>query len=153
MVAYSFKREFVAPILMGAKAQTIRAPRAGRGRHARRGEQVQLYSAMRTRHCRRLGVATCLEVVPVRLTFSRECGPLVFTVGGERLGADAMEAFAHADGFGQGGGIAVLDMAAFWMATHPPAEGDMLDFTGVLIRWRAFSDPELLAELTAGGRA
>ncbi|MFK5597639.1 hypothetical protein ACFZ8E_11600 [Methylobacterium sp. HMF5984] len=55
MVAYSFKARFAAPILAGTKAQTIPAERTGRSRHARPGEQLQLFSGMRTKHCLRLG--------------------------------------------------------------------------------------------------
>ncbi|MEJ0016825.1 MAG: ASCH domain-containing protein [Acetobacteraceae bacterium] len=47
MVAYSFKRDFAAPILAGIKRQTIRADRR---RHARPGEVLQLYTGMRTKH-------------------------------------------------------------------------------------------------------
>lgn len=130
MVAYSFKARFVGPILAGTKAQTIRADRK---RHARPGEALQLYTGMRTKHCRLIARATCESVVPVRLTFHRLLGPLIWEIDGVELGCDAMDEFAAADGFG-GGGFPALDMAAFWVETH--GEGsDQIDFRGVLIRW------------------
>lgn len=49
MVAYSFHPRFVDAILGGTKRQTIRMHRR---RHARPGEEMQLYAGMRTRHCR-----------------------------------------------------------------------------------------------------
>ncbi|RVU15202.1 hypothetical protein [Methylobacterium oryzihabitans] len=141
MVAYSFKARFAEPILLGAKAGTIRADRK---RHARPGEQLQLYTGMRTRHCRLLVRTACTAVVPVRLSFHRQFGPGVFVVDGERLTASEMDAFAVADGFAD-----VLDMSAFWLAEHPPAAGDALDFSGVQIRWQPVSDVAALEEWRA----
>jgi hypothetical protein len=82
MVAYSFKKQFIAPILSGVfgvaaglplppgenyfpKRQTIRA--IGKRRHARPGEMIQLYTAMRTKQCRKLGEARCVSVQTVKL--------------------------------------------------------------------------------------
>jgi hypothetical protein len=141
MVAYSFKRRFAPPILMGAKAQTIRVNRAGRSRHARAGEQLQLYIGMRTRHCRRLGAPACTAVVPVRLVFGPKGPAELFQVDGLPLPPARMDVFAREDGF-----ESVQDMAAFWWEEHP-GDGALLTFEGVLIRWQAFSDPELLAEI------
>ena len=132
MVAYSFKKRFAAPIRAGTKAQTIRAQRK---RHARPGEEAQLYTGMRTKHCKLIGRSICESVMSVRLTFHRAYGPMSFFIDGVLLGCDAMEAFAQADGFGADGGIAVLDMAAFWFDAHGGA-GDEIDFAGVVIRWQ-----------------
>jgi hypothetical protein len=57
MVAYSFKERFAEPILNGTKGGTIRASRKGplraaTGGHAKPGEELQLYTDMRTRNCR-----------------------------------------------------------------------------------------------------
>jgi hypothetical protein len=128
MVAYSFKKRFGPLILAGTKAQTIRADRK---RHARQGEQLQLYTGMRTRHCTLLGRPTCLSVMPVRLCFSERGATELFEVGGELLSPARMEAFAREDGF-----ESVEDMARFWWAEHPPEEGDRIAFEGVLIRWQ-----------------
>jgi uncharacterized protein YqfB (UPF0267 family) len=66
MVAYSFKARFVEPILAGTKTQTIRADRK---RHARPGEDLQLYTAMRTKQCKLIRVARCTQIVSVMLSF------------------------------------------------------------------------------------
>lgn len=74
MVAYSFKAQFVEPIRAGLglptepqirpKRQTIRADRK---RHARPGEELQLYRGMRTRQCFLIGRAACTEVTKIRI--------------------------------------------------------------------------------------
>lgn len=133
MVAYSFKARFAEPILLGAKAQTIRAPRK---RHARPGEQIQLYTGMRTKHCRLLARVTCAAVEPVRLCFSARGAAELFEVNGSLLAPSGMEAFARADGF-----QSVEDMARFWRAEHP----DLDEFEGVLIRWTPVQDLDALA--------
>lgn len=69
MVAYSFRAHFEAPIRAGTKAQTIRADRA---RHARAGEELQLYTGMRTQHCRLIGRAICMAVSPICINFAQE---------------------------------------------------------------------------------
>ena len=130
MVAYSFKKRFGPPILAGTKAQTIRAERAGRSRHARPGELVQLYTGMRTRQCRRLGEARCLDVTPVRLQFGRQTVAAAW-VGRLPMATALLDVFARADGF-----ASIEDMRRFWWAEHPPADGDTLIFEGVLIRWQ-----------------
>ncbi len=141
MVAYSFKKRFGPPILAGTKAQTIRADRK---RHARPGEELQLFTGMRTRSCTLLGRPTCLSVMPVRLCFSKRAATELFEVGGELLSPSAMETFAQADGFED-----VEDMARFWWAEHPPGEGDHIAFEGVLIRWQ----PLVAAGAAAGAAA
>ncbi|MCJ2107902.1 hypothetical protein MKK70_21485 [Methylobacterium sp. E-041] len=128
MVAYSFKKRFGPPILAGTKAQTIRADRK---RHARPGEQLQLFTGMRTKHCRRLGEPVCLAVQPVRLVFAERGIPEAFQVDHAPIGPRAMVAFAQADGF-----VDLDDMRRFWWSEHPPEEGDTLVFEGFLIRWQ-----------------
>lgn len=61
MVAYSFMTQFQQPILQGTKQHTLRAPRSGRARHARVGDELQLYVGLRTKACRRLGIAHCRD--------------------------------------------------------------------------------------------
>lgn len=121
MVAYSFKAQFCAPILAGTKRQTIRAERK---RHALPGEQLQLYTGMRTRQCRIIGRAVCSRVFPLRIGIAEG-----FVEVSERErweGPDFMEAFAKADGFSSWAA-----MAAFWGKEHP----DIAVFSGVVIRW------------------
>lgn len=130
MVAYSFQKRFAEPILAGTKRQTIRADRR---RHARPGEQLQLYTGMRTKHCRLILRATCESITPVRLRLHRAFGPMTFIVGDRLLSVDEMEEFAQADGFGAEG-YGVLDMTSFWFEQHGKG-AEKIDFRGVLIRW------------------
>lgn len=122
MVAYSFKGRFAEPILAGTKRQTIRADRK---RHARPGEELQLYTGMRTRSCRLIGRAPCTFVGSIRIDV--EHGRI------ESLGTgtawttlEEIDLFAQRDGFADW-----RDMARFWAAEHP----DLPVFSGVLIQW------------------
>lgn len=83
MVAYSFQKRFVShiqaglepgPWMPGMKRHTLRELRAGRGRHARPEQALQLYTAMRTKHCRLIGRAVCRAVFRVDLLW--DCGDL-----------------------------------------------------------------------------
>lgn len=131
MVAYSFKPSFADLILGGEKRQTIREPRGGRGRHARVGEALQLYTGMRTRGCRKLGDATCSEIREVVLDFAIDRVILDDAVVLE-TGVELTD-FATSDGFGapprplSPWGY----MRRWWGVTHP---GVTL-FRGVLIGW------------------
>lgn len=121
MVAYSFKKRFAEPILDGTKRQTIRADRK---RHARPGERLQLYTGMRTKHCKLIARTTCLGIDHVMLNFA-DYG--VVRINGIVLFSDAaMQKFARLDGF-----ASWADMRAFWHENHPGID----EFHGVIIRW------------------
>jgi hypothetical protein len=151
MVAYSFKDRFIGPIRAGLglkhvnergqiaipgpspKRQTIRA--AGRRRHARPGETLQLYYGMRTRHCFRIGEARCTAVEGVLFKWSEWQSFLTFDVmerepnvyrrvGGTREIGD-LDVFAKADGFDD-----FAQMREFWMDEHGEET-----FEGLMIRW------------------
>ncbi len=128
MVAYSFKTSFAAEILAGRKRQTIRAPRGGRGRHARAGDGLQLYTGMRTRTCRKLGDAACSSVHEVRLDF--QAGRVTLDDAIEITHPGDLEAFAAIDGFAPGRFGAWESMRRWWLLNH----GNDL-FSGVLISW------------------
>jgi hypothetical protein len=123
MVAYSFRPQFVAPILGGTKRQTIRADRK---RHAREGEAIQLYTGMRTKYCRVIGTANCELVFPVTLDFATD---RVMTDGTVFRSSTNLDEFAHLDGFADW-----QSMRDFWRKNHAPLDV----FSGVLIRWIAF---------------
>ncbi|PZU93100.1 MAG: hypothetical protein DI527_07580 [Chelatococcus sp.] len=151
MVAYSFNRQFAAPIESGRKRQTIRAPRR---RHASIGEQLQLYTGMRTKACRLIrDDVVCVSLGEVRFDLraladlpepgsARDLGRLLaeqripLEVNGIPIESAAdQDAFAADDGFeGWRLGKTLLSpfeaMVNFWMVSH----GAGL-FTGVLIRW------------------
>ena len=133
MVAYSFKAQFVDPIRSGAKCQTIRGDRK---RHARAGEELQLYTGMRTRSCRLIGIAICLRVVPIKIrSFTIERGTASIEFDDRRLTQlCGIDDFARKDGFADW-----QEMQKFWQKNHP----GVADFFGVLIEWRAFCTVQL----------
>jgi hypothetical protein len=138
MVAYSFKKQFGPPILAGAKAQTIRAERRGRSRHARPSEELQLYTGMRTKHCRLLGRPTCTGVIPIRMRFTRAGQSTNVWLDGRPMAQVLLDPFARSDGF-----ASVTEMRDFWFATHPSGT-DIIDFTGVLIIWTPLAPADAL---------
>lgn len=151
MVAYSFNKGFVPSIESGRKRQTIRAPRR---RHVRIGEQLQLYTGMRTKACRLIrDDVVCVGLGEVRFDLrpladqaepgsARELARLLaerrvsLEVNGIPIETEFdQDAFAAADGFDNWRlGKTLLSpfeaMVNFWMLTH----GAGL-FTGVLISW------------------
>lgn len=127
MVAYSFKPRFAQPILDGTKLGTIRAN--GRRRHARPGDALQLYVAMRTKSCRLVKRENCDSTFPIRLTMSGSGDFDSARIGDQNLNLWQMDNLAREDGFS-----CIRDMAEFWMQTH--GKGEQLEFNGTLIRWR-----------------
>lgn len=128
MVAYSFKTRFIDPILTGRKRQTIRAHRK---RHARPGEELQLYQGMRTKACRLIGKATCQETREITISFPsqvRRPEIIVTNEHGMRI-LQEPHRFAMDDGF-----INFADMLEFWRAEHPKAVAAGW-FKGVFITW------------------
>src|SRR5579859_6979563 len=106
MVAYSFRPRFVAAIKIGLglpvqiedrdpesttmllpKRQTIRA--VGDKRHAQPGEKIQLYTGMRTKHCRKIGEAVCVSVQAIEFNVNQHSMPIMLDgalmVGGRRF--------------------------------------------------------------------
>lgn len=140
MVAYSFQKRFEAPIRANAKRHTIRAERAGRSRHARPGELLQLYVGMRTSSCRLIATPICDRVWPIQIDLQ---GEIVFGIDGEVSRVRDFDAFAVSDGFADW-----ADMAAFWAKHHP----GVLAFSGVLIGWAPIEPEDLRPLATGGGR-
>lgn len=138
MVAYSFKARFVPRIEDGTKPHTIRAH--GKRRHARLGEDLQLYTAMRTRQCRLIGTAVCIDSALIDL-YLDEDGPRGACAFIQHGGGDkttifpfGMDRFAIADGFSSW-----AEMRQFWAETHP---GIGL-FSGVMVTWGGFRLPRV----------
>ena len=133
MVAYSFKAQFEEPIATLQKRQTVRG---NRKRHARPGEALQLYAAMRTRHCRKILTPDpiCLDVRHIRIGIDSGSRDIIthIEIEGIALDDDEIEAFARDDGFGNAlfEGYARRRMGEFWLRTHP-----WNAFLGVVIRW------------------
>ena len=143
MVAYSYKGRFEKQIRAGIKPQTMRNERK---RHARPGEVIQHYVAMRTKHCRKLGISVCTAVSPVRIDFKRAS----ILVEGRGLihGAEKVNAFAVKDGFDDW-----ADMRDFWMREHGKKKNPdgtpappLTKWSGVLIEWRDFKPAQNLRQ-------
>lgn len=133
MVAYSFHPMFAEPIATLEKRQTVRG---NRKRHALPGEPVQLYTGMRTRHCRKLLTPdpVCLDVRHIEIVVDAEWPFLLSSIAieGVSLSLGEMEAFAWDDGFRAGaeGEAALFHMGQFWLSKHGCGT-----FEGVVIRW------------------
>ena len=152
MVAYSFQKRFVPHIESGRKPWTIRGPRK---RHARPGEPLQLYYAMRTQYCRKIVPdPVCLEVQPIRMGFRCFETPLdgllpiqLVQVEVEHVlplpvlpgcpHDDWLDRFAWLDGFED-----AKDMSSYWLtdqaqvATHEfEMVEDMAYVQKLLIHW------------------
>lgn len=146
MVAYSFQKRFAEAIVEGRKRQTIRA---NRKRHARPGEELQLYVGMRTRQCRLLLRTRCAGVYPIVMcplrdwawigegysdgrqgkSFdAKEVGLDQFDLTG-RFVAAHLPGLAYADGFSNW-----PQMRHFWFEQHEKAR-DGRAFIGVLVTW------------------
>src|SRR6267142_1173906 len=121
MVAYSFKPRFIDPIMAGTKRQTIRA--IGKRRHAWRGDQLQLYTGMRTKQCRLIARAVCSDHRSIVLNFKVDavCIKGIGDISGQ------LDEFSCLDGFESWD-----EMKLFWRAEH----GDIEMFHGVIIQWR-----------------
>lgn len=138
MVAYNFHKRFVPRIRDGSKPQTIRAERK---RHARPGEEIQLYTGMRTRYCRLLGQPICEAIWPIVIELDAQ---IVLLNGRVIKASGELDAFAFQDGFDDWD-----QMDGFWRKNHPGISA----FRGVLIRWFPPNpdDPFPADELQWGG--
>lgn len=137
MVAYSFQKRFAPQIIAGTKRQTIRLPRK---RHARPGEKVQLFTGMRTRHCKKIiPDPFCTVVLPISIRLN--AGRIVEVdlgtwASGRWTQIACLDMFARQDGFEN-----LDDMSEFWARAH----GDIEHFDGVLICWY----PHEIAEMAS----
>jgi uncharacterized protein YqfB (UPF0267 family) len=122
MVAYSFKARFREPILAGTKQQTIRAPRK---RHARPGEEMQLFTGMRTKHCHLIAKVICKDVSMIRILV-RKSEIEIMPSGETFRTAPELDTFARLDGFADWS-----EMLAFWIESHPAVP----TFYGTMLRW------------------
>jgi len=64
MPAYNFMEQWVPKILDGSKAQTIRRKRK---RPTVAGDELSLYVGQRTKSCRLIGRAPCVQVTPIMI--------------------------------------------------------------------------------------
>jgi hypothetical protein len=118
MVAINFQAQFADAVASGRKTQTIR-----QNARAKAGQALQLYTGQRTKACRKLADAVCIDCTYVGLRASG------VTLGDTSRFPRDIDDFARADGF--------ENYAAMWKwfseryKTH--------SFTGHIIRWRLAS--------------
>jgi hypothetical protein len=125
-----FKARFVPLIEAGQKRQTIRAPRTGKSRHARPGEDIQCYTGSRFKP-QLIARRVCVDVDRVRIDIGgdfivryRGLTDQVKAEFGEEL---ELNHFASVDGFENW-----EDMRAFWRDVHKVTGV----WDGALIAWR-----------------
>lgn len=115
MVALNFSPQFADDVASGKKTQTIR-----QSAKVKAGQAIQLYTGQRTKACRKLGDAECIDCTYVGLN-----GRGV-TLGDKSKFPSAIDEFARADGFANYG--------AMWLWFSEKYETG--SFTGYIIRWR-----------------
>jgi hypothetical protein len=115
MVAINFSPQFADAVAAGRKTQTIR-----RGARAKVGQGLQLYTGQRTKACRKLADAVCIDCTYIGLTASG------ITLGDVSRFSGNRDHFAQADGFD--------DYAAMWKWFSERYKTN--SFTGHVIRWR-----------------
>lgn len=118
--------------MAGTKRQTVRMQRK---RPPRVGEMLQLYTAMRTKHCRKIVPdVPCTEVFLVLITVDENHPERIASIafhGDDLLLDHEIERFAVADGFTASEGVSARRaMGNFWMRHHGAGE-----FIGHVIRW------------------
>lgn len=120
MVAYNFQPRFADAIEHGHKLQTIR-----QSARAKAGDELQLYTGMRTGGCRLLRRATCTAVFKV-IIWPDKYG-VISPDGGKTWPFDALppDEFARRDGFKD-----YKEMHQWFRDTYGKPE-----FKGFLIMW------------------
>lgn len=132
MVAYNFQPRFAALVESGSKTQTIRRHRINR--HARPGEEVQLYTGMRTPDCRLLARGVCVDTAEVCISLKSNVLSLA-PLAGDDGATERCETPASLDEFARADGFASWSEMQAWFSDQYGAN-DPNAFIGVLIRWR-----------------
>ena len=137
MVAYSFRKTFAPDIQAGTKTGTIRGPRK---RHAKVGEDLQLYQGMRTKYCKKIiPDPVCEGVYEIAMDIHpKQMGAIVVGGAGWMLSRHGYDLFAQKDGFEN-----MNAMHAFWIKHH-----DTGTFEGFWIRWEPWKDSALTEYFT-----
>ena len=125
MPALNFQKQFAPKVEAGEKRQTIRAERKDGRMPAKVGDTLALYTGMRTKGCRKLMDAECIDVSQVCI--DRVPDGVRVAVNHQRMDAEQQ---AKADGFDS-----AKAMADWFDKTHG------LPFYGHLIRWRPLTSP------------
>lgn len=122
MPALNFKARFEPLIVSGTKRQTIRALRKD-GRDPKPGQQLYLYTGMRTKSCRCISrYQSCKSTHPIEIS---NCGGgIMVSVDGKTLSSTEVQSLAVADGF-----KTAREFLQFFMENHS------FPFNGLLIKW------------------
>lgn len=96
MVAYSFMRRFADLVESDTKPHTIRDNNRN-GRHAKDGDDLQLYTGMRTKSCRKLRDAKCVGVYEIDIQYPHV--RILISVGWLKLSRGEINQLAIGDGF------------------------------------------------------
>lgn len=115
MVAINFSAQFADDVAAGRTTQTIR-----RTRRCEPGDALQLYTGQRTKKCRKLRDAKCVDVTYVALTARG------VTLGDVRRFPRDIDEFAQLDGF--------ADYAEMWKWFSNRYKTS--SFTGYVVRWK-----------------
>jgi hypothetical protein len=118
MPAFNFKKQFAADVESRKKRQTIRAKRKD-GRNPHVGDELYLYTGMRTKSCRKLGEEICKFVHQITID---EHGHI--NINGEWLPGYEELVFIYDDGFKN-----AADFTPFFRKEHG------LPFEGLLYKW------------------
>ena len=94
MPALNFQSQFAPPILAGKKPFTLRAPRKD-GRDPKTGQPLYLFTAMRTKQCRKFAEKPCRFAVTISLSWHSITIPTIGTF----KSAEQVELFSRLDGF------------------------------------------------------
>jgi len=116
MPALNFQERFAEDVELGRKRQTIRKKRRF---PVRPGDRLALFAGMRTKGCRRLREARCVDVKHVSI--GREAAVVD---GVPTLDEWERDEFARADGF-----VDWAELVEWFEMAHG------LPFRGVLIKW------------------
>lgn len=120
----NFKRDFADAVANGSKRQTIR-PHRKDGKRIQPGDQLKLYTGLRTSSTRLLRQASCDCVLAIRIGLANG-GDVV--IDGTKLDAQQRTEFAQADGFTDWPSMRT------WFRDQ---YGGTDEFEGFLVRWSA----------------
>ena len=129
MPAFSFKKQFVAPIQAGTKKHTIRGERKDGRVPAKVGDDLSLFCGMRTKGCFRIlpGTGPCTKVERITIEdLNYHCDEMYtrrVCIDGNLLDRSECQRLAQSDGFPDFG-----RMMMFWEGRLP--------FKGHIIHWR-----------------
>jgi hypothetical protein len=94
MPALNFQTQFAAPILAGSKPFTLRALRKD-GRDPQAGQPLYMFTAMRTKKCKKFAEKPCRFAVTIKLAWNLVSIPTI----GDLISEREIELFSRLDGF------------------------------------------------------